>query len=96
MGLGQTARERGRLPGRAPPRHLELLLQPLVLAPQAISLNLRAPEVLAEAIDLPRLIVDDLLRLARGITRLFRDLGLTPDRSLSDKYKLLMGAGEAI
>jgi hypothetical protein len=46
------------------PRSLELVFQFVVLAPQALPFRLRAAEVFAQALDLARLVVDDLLGIA--------------------------------
>ena len=46
--LRQAPRERCRLTGGAPPRHLEFLFQPLVFAPQSIALDLRSEQILTE------------------------------------------------
>ena len=68
--LRPPARERRGLAGRPSTRHLELFFQPLVLAPQSIALDLRAPQVLFESFDPLRLVLDDLLRITRR--RIFR------------------------
>jgi hypothetical protein len=65
MGLRQATRKRRRLPVRAAPRHLEFFSQAFVLPAQSIALGLRPHQVLAQAFDLARLIVDDLLRVTR-------------------------------
>jgi len=63
-GAGAAREWRGLSIDRAT-RRLEFLFQCLVLTPQALPLRLRAAQVLAQALDLARLIVDDLLGIAR-------------------------------
>ncbi len=65
MRLRQTARKRGRLAGGAAARHLQFLFQPVVLAAQPVALDLRALQILAEPLDLPHLVVNDLSRIRR-------------------------------
>lgn len=84
--LRQPARKRRGLTSGSAARHLELFFQPLVLAPQPVTLDLRALQILAQPIDLPRLIVDDLVRLSgRRILRASRHAPLMPKPR--EKYK---------
>ncbi len=63
--FGQPARTRRRLAVGAAARHLELLFQPLVLAPQPAAFDLRPQEVLPQPLDLPRQILDGPRRVPR-------------------------------
>ena len=73
------------------PGGIQLLLQPLVLAAQAIALGLRASQVFAQAFDLSRLLVDDLPRIARrSVGRLLSDALVIAHRSAKYQYKELI------
>jgi hypothetical protein len=67
-------------------RRLELLFQFLVFAPQALPLGFGAAQILAQPVDLPLLLGDDLMRVTRrrGIVAL-RHAAVMPD--LRKKYK---------
>src|SRR5215213_611377 len=73
------------------PRHLELLFQPLVLAPQSVAFDLRAQQILAQPLDLARLVVHDLswIRGRRGILRAPRHGTVMPDFSTRYKREIL-------
>jgi hypothetical protein len=81
----RAARERRGLAIDRPPRRVEFLFQLFVVATQPLPLRFRPPEVFAQALDLARLILDDLLRVARGV---LRPLGHAPVKPNSrKKYK---------
>ena len=63
--LRPATRERRGLAIRATPRHLEFFAQAFVFAAQPLAFVLRPHQILAQSVDLSRLIVDDLL----GVTR---------------------------
>jgi hypothetical protein len=65
IGDTRASREGCRLPVDRPARGVELLFQLLVFAPQTLALRFRATQVLAQAIDFPALVINDLLRLIR-------------------------------
>jgi hypothetical protein len=85
------ARERRGLSVDGAPGGIQLFLQPLVFAPQAIALRLRASQVFAQAFDGARLLVDDLLRIARrSVGRLLSDALVIAHRSAKYPYKELI------
>ncbi len=61
----RLAGERRGLARHRSARGLELVLQLLVLAAQPLPLGLRPSQIFAKPLDLARLILDDLLRVAR-------------------------------
>jgi hypothetical protein len=87
----RPARERRGLAIDGATRGVELLLQALVFAPQPGAFGLRAAQILAQPFDFARLLIDDLLRIARRrIRRMLSDLPVIADRSACEKYKELM------
>lgn len=86
-----AARERGGLAIDGAPRRFELLLQALIFPTEPIAFSLRAAQILAQPFDFASLLVDDPLRVTRRwISGRVIDQVVMPDRSPSDKYKLLM------
>jgi hypothetical protein len=84
--LGRSSRERRRLAIHGPARSLKLVFQLVVFAPQSLAFGFGAAQVLAQPVDLPRLIVDDLLRVTRRlVTGAQRHASVMPDRR--SKYK---------
>jgi len=91
MRLRQTARKRRRLPIGATARHLELLFQSLVFAPQPIALDLRAQQIFAEAFILASQVVDGLRATRRRIRRIGcapRHERVMPERRTKYKQEL--------
>jgi len=87
--FGQPTRERRGLAIRPAPRHLEFLLQPLVLTPETIAFDLRPLQILAESFDFPRLIIDDLSGVRRWrIRRAPRHDMLMPDSRAQYKKEM--------
>jgi hypothetical protein len=87
----RPAGERRRLAIHGAARRIELLLQAVVFAPQPGAFGLRAAQILAQPFDFARLLIDDLLRIARRrIWRVLSDLPVIADRSAGEKYKELM------
>lgn len=94
--LRQPARKRGRLPIRPAARHVEFFFQPLVLAPQPVTLDLRAQEIFTELFDLPRLIIDDLPGVGRRrVLRAPRHAPVMPDSCAQYKQNPL-GLGVSV
>lgn len=89
IGFRQAPRERRGLSVGAAARGFELFLQPLVLAPQTIAFDFRALQILAEPLDLPRLIVDDLSRIRRGRVLAPKHAQVMPDPRKKYKYGML-------
>lgn len=93
--LRQTTRKRGGLPSGMAARSLELFFQAFILAPQAVPLDLRAPQVFLEPFNPARLIVDDLARVVgRRILRAPRHAMLMPDSRV--EYKREMRTSRAL
>jgi hypothetical protein len=91
--LGESARKRCRLTIRTAPRHLECVFQPLVLATQPIAFDLGPQQILAQPFDLPRLIVDDLLRVMwRRVGRAPRHAAVMPDLPVEYKKEMRIRA----
>ena len=65
VGDARATRERRGLPRDGAARRLEFLFQFLVFATQSLALGFRPAQVLAQPLDLPPLIVNDLLGVAR-------------------------------
>ena len=82
----QPARERRGLAIGSTTRHLEFLFQPLVLAPQAIAFDLRAPQIFFEPLNAAHQIVDEFARVfGRRLVRAPRHVLVMPDPR--KKYK---------
>ena len=62
-GLRRVPGERRGLAIHGAAGRFELVFQLLVFAPQPLTLGFRAPQVFTQPLDLPRLIVNDLLRV---------------------------------
>ena len=83
-------RERRGLTVHCPPRGLEFVFQFFVFATQPLSLGFRAPQILAQPVDLPRLIVDDLLRVPGAwIVRTPLHAPVMPEPRSKYKYGIL-------
>jgi len=68
---------------------VELLFQFLVFAPQALPLRLRPAQILTEAVELPALLVDDLLRVPRRrVVIALRHASVMPDSRAQYKREL--------
>jgi len=90
-GLGDSGppRERRGLPIHRASRRLEILFQFLVFTPQPLPLGLRPPQILAQALDLPTLLVDDYLRVRRrGAGVALRHAPVMPDSRAPYKRKM--------
>jgi hypothetical protein len=90
------AGKRCRLPIHRPPRGVELVFQLLVFAGQPLPLRFRPPEILAQAVDLPTLLVDDLLRVARARVNGSRHRMLMPDSRAEYKRKLRTSSADPL
>jgi hypothetical protein len=72
------------------PRGLELVFQLLVFTAQPLALGLRSAQILAQSINLPALLVDDLLRITRDRSIVaLRHATLMPDSLAGYKWKSL-------
>jgi hypothetical protein len=68
----------------------EFVFQLLVFAPQPLALGFRTPQVLTQSLDLPRLIMNDLLRVTRrGIVGAPRHAQFMSDSGPLYKYEIL-------
>ena len=80
-------REGRRLAIPRAPRRLEFAFQSVVFPPQPLSLRFRPPQVLAQPLDLPMLLLDDLLTVTRRVVRGRRHAIVMPDPRKEYKSK---------
>ena len=66
MCLTRAPREGRRLARDRATRRLELVFQLVILTTQPLPFRLRPAEIIPQPLNLPRLVIDDLLRIAGG------------------------------
>lgn len=89
----RATRERRRLAIDGAPRRVEFVFQFLVFAPQPLPLRLRPPQVFLQLRDATRVLVDDLLGIARWCSLVaLRHAPVMPDSRAPYKRELRVSA----